>query len=66
MNRFKELLTQYPHNGLEKRSLCQVAYEGLDVSTRTMVESMCGGGFLCKNANEIWDFLKDLSGKTFE
>ena len=46
--------------------MCQIAYKGLDVSNRTMVESMCGGDFLCKNANKAWDFLKDLSGKTYE
>ena len=41
--------------------MCQIAYEGLDVSTRTIVEPMCGGESLCKNANEAWDFLEGLS-----
>jgi len=31
-----------------------------------MVESMCTGEFLCKNTNEVWDFLEDLSYKTYE
>ena len=36
------------------------------MSTRTRVESMCGGEFFCKNANEAWDFLKDLSDRIYE
>jgi len=52
MNRFKELLTQCPHHGLEKWNLCQIAYEGLDVSTRTMVECIGGVQLGCKNVNE--------------
>ena len=66
MNRFKKLLTQCPYHGLERWNLCKIAYEGLDVSTRTMVKPICGGEFLCKNANEAWDFLEDLSYKTYE
>ena len=30
-----------------------------------MVEYMCGGQFLYKNANEAQDFLEDLSDKTY-
>ena len=52
MNRFKELLTQCPHHGLNKENLCQIVCEGLDVSTRANVESMSRGEFLCKNVNE--------------
>ena len=33
------------------------------MSAKTMVESMCGGQFLCKNVNDVWDFLKKLSYK---
>ena len=36
------------------------------MSTKTMVESMCGGKFLCKNANEAWDFVEDFNDKTYE
>jgi len=66
MNKFRELLTHCPHHGLEKWNVCQIVYEGLDVSTRILVESICVGEFLCKDANEAWDFLKDLGDKTYE
>ena len=38
----------------------------MDVSPSAMVESMRGGEFLCKNANEVWDFLDDLNDKAYE
>ena len=55
--RFKLLLTQCPHHNLERWRLCQIIYEGLDQSTRTMVESMCQGGFLNKSETDASEFL---------
>jgi len=52
INRFKELTTQCPHHSLQKWNLCQIIYKGFDVTGRIIVESMCGGEFLCKNADE--------------
>ena len=48
-DRFKNLLAQCPHRGLDQSRLCQIVYEGLDQQTRTMVESMCQGDFLSKS-----------------
>ena len=36
------------------------------MSSRTISESMFRGEFLCKNVNEAWDFLENLSDKTYE
>ena len=38
-------------------------YEGLNYSTKTMVESMCGGEFNNKSVREAWDFLGDVAEK---
>jgi len=43
--------------------LCPIAYEGLDVSTRTVAESLCGEEFRSKDANKPWYFPKNLSDK---
>jgi len=45
MKRFKNLLAQYSHHGLEQWYFCQIVYNGLDYQTRTMLESMCQVGF---------------------
>ena len=41
LDRFKNLLAQYSHHGLDQARLYQIVYEGLDEQTKTMVESMC-------------------------
>jgi len=47
--RFKTLLAQSLYYGLDQARLCQIIYEELDQQTRTMIKSMCQGGFLSKN-----------------
>jgi len=36
-DRFKTLLAQCPHHGLDQSRLCQIVCEGLDQQTRTMI-----------------------------
>ena len=64
LDRFKNLLYQCPHHGLDQSRLCQIVYKGLDQQTRTMLESMCQGGFLSKIATAAREFLEDLAEKT--
>ena len=39
--RFKDLLAQCPHHGIEKWRQCQILYDGLDYQTKTLLETMC-------------------------
>ena len=39
--RFKDLLAQCPHHGVEKWRQCQILYDGLDSPTKTLLETMC-------------------------
>ena len=64
--RFKDLLVQCPHHGIEKWRQCQILYDGLDYSTETLLESMCQGGFLQKHENEGWDLYENLAEKTIK
>jgi len=63
-DRFKNLLAQCPHHGLDQACWCQIIYEELDQQTRTLVESMCQGDFLSKRATAGKEFLEDLAEKT--
>ena len=65
-DRFKNLLTQCPHHGIETWRLCQIIYEGLDSNSRTMLESMCQGQFMDKETTEAWQFLEDLAEKNLQ
>ena len=38
--------------------MCQIAYEGLDVSTRTMIESMCGESFFVTMLMRFQTFIR--------
>ena len=45
--RFKDLLAQCPHYGVEKWRQCQILYDGLDYQTKTLLE-LCVRGILAK------------------
>jgi len=63
LDRFKNLLFQCHHHGLDQARLSQIIYEGPNQQNRTMVKSMCQGGFLSKSPTNAWEFLEDLAGK---
>ena len=50
--RFNDLLGQCSHHGIEKRRQCQILYDSLDYSTKTLLETMCQGEFLQKDENK--------------
>jgi len=58
MNRFKDLLTQSSHHGLEGWNLCQIAYKGLDESTKTTIKYICGESFFETMLISVGTFLK--------
>jgi len=64
--RFKDLLTQCPHYGIEKWQQCQILYNGLDYQTETLLETMSQGGYLQKDENQGWDLFEDLAEKTIQ
>ncbi|KAK1265662.1 hypothetical protein QJS04_geneDACA014972 [Acorus gramineus] len=66
LERFKDLLLQCPHHGFEVWRLVQILYEGLNYTTRTMVESMCSGEFTNKNETEAWAFLEEVAEKSMQ
>ena len=44
-DKFKDLLAQCPHHGIEKWRQCQILYDGLNYQTKTLLETMCQGDF---------------------
>ncbi|XP_074342937.1 uncharacterized protein LOC141680673 [Apium graveolens] len=63
-DRFKNLLSQCPHHGIEKWRLCKIVYEALDSSTTALLESMCQGKFMEKDEDQGWEFFEELAEKT--
>ena len=52
--------------GIEKWRQFQILYDGLDYSTKTLLESMCQGGFLQKDVNERWDLYESIAEKIIQ
>ena len=63
-DRFKNLLSQCPHHGIEKWRLCKIVYEALVSQTTALLESMCQGKFMEKDEDQGWEFFEDLAEKT--
>ena len=51
---------------IEKWRLCQSLYDGLEYQMKTLLESMCQGGFLKKNEDKGWLLYEDLADKTIQ
>ncbi|XP_026459238.1 uncharacterized protein LOC113359883 [Papaver somniferum] len=66
LERFHDLLLQCPHHGLDTPRLILILYEGLDCKTATTIESLCGGNFLDKSAEEGYKILHEIAGKIQE
>ena len=49
-----------PHRGFEKLTLVNFFYDGLTLSMKQLLESMCNGGFLHKLKNEALEFLSSI------
>ena len=45
-----------PHHGFEKLTLANLLYDGLTLSMKQLLESMCNGGFLHEPDNEALEF----------
>ena len=64
LDRFKDLLSQCPHHGIERWRLCQIVYEGVDYKQKYLFGSMSHGDFLMMTDTDAWKFLEDLAEKT--
>ncbi|XP_074324182.1 uncharacterized protein LOC141661103 [Apium graveolens] len=63
-DRFKNLLSQCPHHGIEKWRLCKIVYEALDSSTTALLKSICQGKFMEKDEDQGWEFFEELAEMT--
>jgi len=66
LERFKDLLAQYPHHAIEKWHLCQIIYEGIDYSSKILLESMSHGDFMRMTDVAAWIFLEEMAEKTMQ
>ena len=55
--RYLETISACPHHGFDTWMLVNHFYDGMSLSMKQLLETMCGGDFLSKNPDEAMDFL---------
>ncbi|KAH9680322.1 hypothetical protein KPL71_026505 [Citrus sinensis] len=59
--RFKELLRKCPHHGIPYCIQLETFYNGLNPSTRLMVDALANGALLSKSYNEAYEILERIA-----
>ena len=60
-DRFKEMLMNCSHHGLDDQSLCLSFFNGLDDANRLLVNSSSGGSFMSKSPQEGMELLETMT-----
>ena len=64
-DRFKELLRKCPQHGYELSAQVQIFYNGLNYSTRTLVDAACGGSIPMKTARKTNLMFEELEKNNY-
>ncbi|XP_042426035.1 uncharacterized protein LOC122013888 [Zingiber officinale] len=60
-DRFKGLLQQFPHHGLEKWLVIHTFYNGISYSTKVSLDSAAGGALMNKTLEEAFDIIESVA-----
>ncbi|XP_062118921.1 mediator of RNA polymerase II transcription subunit 15-like [Humulus lupulus] len=63
---FKELLRKCQHHGIEKWMLVHNFYNGLNGTTRTIIDVTAGGSFMSNSANEAYELLEEMAMNNYQ
>ncbi|XP_062119053.1 uncharacterized protein LOC133832765 [Humulus lupulus] len=61
-----ELLRKCPHHVIEKWMLVHNFYNGLNGTTRTIIDVAAGGAFMSKSANEAYELLEEMEMNNYQ
>ena len=64
--RYKDLLRRCPHHGLPKWMQVQNFYNGLNASTRTLIDAASGGAFMCKSQDDAYNLLEEMAMNNYQ
>ncbi|KAH9762816.1 hypothetical protein KPL70_000947 [Citrus sinensis] len=64
--RFKELLRKCPHHGISCCIQLETFYNGLNPSTRLMVDASTNGALLSKSYNEAYEILERIANNNYQ
>ena len=64
--RYKELLRKCPHHGLPKWMIVHNIYNGLNGTSRIVIDASAGGSFMKKSEEEAYELLDDVATNNFQ
>ncbi|KAG8478554.1 hypothetical protein CXB51_028316 [Gossypium anomalum] len=64
--RYKDLLRRCPHHGLPLWLQVQTFYNGVNPSTRQMIDAAAGGTINNKTAEEAYEFIEEMSLNNYQ
>ena len=59
--RFKDLLQNVPHHGINLWLLVQIFYDHVDFHTKRIIDRAAGGRLRDRNAEESWEIIEELA-----
>ena len=62
---FKELLRRCPHHGIPYCIQLETFYNGLNPSTRLMVDALTNGALLSKSYNKAYEILERIANNNY-
>ena len=65
-DRFKELLRRCTHHGYDLSDKVQIFYNGLNYSTRALVDAACGGSITMKTAREANLMFEEIAKNNYQ
>jgi len=64
--RYKDLLKRCPHHGLPKWIQVQNFYNGLNASTRTLIDAASEGAFMSKSQDDAYNLLEEMAMNNYQ
>ncbi|KAG9446838.1 hypothetical protein H6P81_012966 [Aristolochia fimbriata] len=63
--RFKELLRKYRNHGIPRWMQMEIFYNGITVSTRSLIDAVAGGTMSKKTPNEVYELIEEMASNMY-
>ncbi|KAG9458482.1 hypothetical protein H6P81_002990 [Aristolochia fimbriata] len=64
--RYKELLRKYPNHGTPLGMQMEIFYNGITVSTQSLIDAAAGGTMNKKTPNEVFDLIEEMASNMYQ
>ncbi|KAG9446884.1 hypothetical protein H6P81_013012 [Aristolochia fimbriata] len=64
--RFKELLRKCPNHGIPRWMQMEIFYNGITISTRSLIDAAAGGTMNKKTPNEVYELIEEIASNMYQ